>query len=75
MAGLVGLIESCQAEGAVPGGDPEEMARAAWALVHGLAELANAGGFGAINRKGLARITRYAAGSLVRGFAEEPAHR
>jgi hypothetical protein len=70
---LISLIESCQADGSIPSGDPHEMARAAWATVHGLSELANAGGFGSISHKELARITRYAAGALVRGFAEEPA--
>lgn len=39
-AGLVGLIEAAQVEGALPDANAENMARVAWGLVHGLAELA-----------------------------------
>jgi len=37
---LVGLVESAQSEGSLPGGDPIASACIAWSLVHGVAKLA-----------------------------------
>jgi AcrR family transcriptional regulator len=37
---LVEAIVACQAAGAIPDGDPKELALAAWSVVHGLAMLA-----------------------------------
>jgi AcrR family transcriptional regulator len=40
---LVGFVRDCQAAKQMPGGDPEPAAYHAWAVVHGIAKLANAG--------------------------------
>jgi AcrR family transcriptional regulator len=40
---LVGLVAACQADGELRSGQPEELARMAWALVHGIAELSVCG--------------------------------
>lgn len=36
---LVGVVETCQAAGVLPAGEPEELAVAVWSLVHGFVSL------------------------------------
>jgi len=70
---LVALVKAAQDEGALPASDAQDEARAAWALVHGLAELASTNRLQLRGRRELARITRRSARALIRGLgAGEP---
>lgn len=66
--GLAGLIEACQAAGELPASGRDDMARAAWALVHGLAELARTDRLAFDDASDLGRLTRMAARALIEGF-------
>ena len=66
---LVVLVESAQSEGTLPESDAREVARAAWALVHGLAELSSTGRLGTSGQPALERLTRLAAEALIGGLA------
>jgi AcrR family transcriptional regulator len=66
--GLLALIEAAQSAGELPKGGTPDMARSAWAMVHGIAELAVAGRMGSAGQRELARITRYATRALIAGL-------
>jgi Tetracyclin repressor-like, C-terminal domain len=65
---LLGFIEEAQAKGFFPAGDREELARAIWAMHHGLASLAAAGAFEGAGAKGLRRIVDEAHARLLDGL-------
>ena len=66
--GLAALIESAQAAGELPAVGRDDMARAAWALVHGLSELVRTDRLGVDDAGDLGRLTRLAARALIEGF-------
>ena len=66
---LVGFIVECQQDGKLPPGDPIELARVAWSLVHGIAKLAVAGRFPGWSRSQVLDFARLATDRLLRGLA------
>ena len=70
LRGLASLIEAAQAAGRLPSSNTDDMARAAWSLVHGLAELARTDRLALQGNGDLERLTRMAARALIEGLAE-----
>ncbi|MFN7992122.1 MAG: TetR/AcrR family transcriptional regulator [Bryobacteraceae bacterium] len=69
---LVGLIEECQAEGFLAHGDPMQLARIAWSLVHGVAKLAVAGRFPGWSRAKILEFGAAAMNASFRGLVAKP---
>jgi AcrR family transcriptional regulator len=67
--GLARLVADCQAAGELRPGDPEELARMAWSLVHGIAELCVAGQLDLQDEVSTERFTLRAVDALVAGLA------
>lgn len=65
---LVALVAACQQAGELRRGDTEQLARMAWSLVHGIAELAVAGQLGVEGAAELARFGTRAMDSLLDGL-------
>lgn len=66
---LVGLVEDCQREGALPAGDPLPLARIAWSLVHGVAKLAIGKRLPLASEREILRFTGEAIDALYHGMA------
>jgi AcrR family transcriptional regulator len=66
---LVGFIAACQTEGQLTPGDPLQLARVAWSLVHGIAKLAVAQRFPGWNRDQVLDFTKFAIYTGLRGMA------
>jgi AcrR family transcriptional regulator len=69
---LVGLVEDCQREGALPAGDPLPLARIAWSLVHGVAKLAIGMRLPLASEREILRFTGQAIDTLQQGMATRP---
>ena len=63
---LLGLVRDCQAAQQMPPGDPERKAYHAWALVHGIAKLANAGQLPWRSKAAVLRFCAFSTGSAER---------
>jgi AcrR family transcriptional regulator len=56
---LLNFVQSCQDEGQLPAGDPNEFALLAWSMVHGIAKLAIAGHLPFRSRAGILRFAEF----------------
>ena len=68
-AALLGYIEACQSSGALPAGDPKQLALMAWTMVHGVAKLAVAGQFPFSGMEETLEFTDAVGQALMRGIA------
>jgi AcrR family transcriptional regulator len=66
---LVRHIQACQAEGALPSGDPLPFALLAWSTVHGVAKLAISGRLPLLGSAAVLKFTDAATAALASGLA------
>jgi len=68
-ATLLGYVEACQGEGALPAGDARPFALLAWSMVHGVAKLAISGQLPMSDATEVLNFADAATGALARGLA------
>jgi hypothetical protein len=56
---LANLVSSCQDQGQLPPGDPEQFALLAWSMVHGVAKLAITGRLPYRSRDGILKFAEF----------------
>jgi AcrR family transcriptional regulator len=56
---LVNFVKTCQDEGQLPSGDPDEFALLAWSMVHGVAKLAITGRLPYRSRGGILKFAEF----------------
>lgn len=71
-ATLAGFIVECQKEGELAPGDPLQIARVAWSLVHGIAKLAIAGRFPGWPKSRILDFARFAIDASFHGLVHGP---
>jgi AcrR family transcriptional regulator len=69
---LAGFIAECQQAGVLSPGDTTQLARVAWALVHGIAKLAVAGRFPGWSKARILRFARFATDASFHGLLNQP---